>query len=228
MQPQQPRRPVWPWVLGGCFFLVIGTIVAVSILFNLGMKKIVANVDENLKNPKVREQTAKKLLHAETLPPGYYPISGTFDLPLITHVRLSDRAPDARGSVVGYDNRGFAYTDSLHSASSAQLERFFEGAADAPGSSEVMGLRLRAKEELGRGRIELGDQTIRYRTVRGRVEEGADFELEGLLTLMLIDCAGPKREKTAVWFSRETPDAPVADDAKIRELMGHFQLCAPR
>jgi hypothetical protein len=220
------RKPIWPWLLTGCLALFLAVILGGIYLVRVGSRKLVATVEERIRNPKAREELAREMLRADTLPAGYHPVSATFDVPFVTHVRLSDRAPDAEGAVEGYDQRGFFYTESAYTESSRQLEAFFTGASGAPPVVETIGIRVRAKEDLGRGAIEANGMNVRYRTIRGRVEE-ADREMEGLVTLMFVDCAGTeKKERIAIWFGPEGSD--VGDENAMRGFLSHFALCRPR
>ena len=210
-QPATPAKPVWPKILLGCVIVVILGIVGIAVLFTIGTRKFANAVVENAKNPKLREDKAKRMLGASALPAGYYPISGTFELPLITHVELSDRAPDKGGMVVGFDKRGFIFTESIYTDSSKKLEKFFSGASD----SEKM------VDDVRSGTIAIGNQTIRYRAARGRVED-KQYEADGPMVLMWIDCPGVKRERDAIWFSA---DEAILQETSIRNFMGQFDLC---
>jgi hypothetical protein len=235
MQPVVAKKTSpWAWLLGGCLVVVVVGVAGLAVLWNYGKRRL-AVAAESLTNPALRAEKAKRMLGAERLPEGYYADSTTFELPLLTHVLLSDRAPDAKGMVVGFDKSGFDFTESAYTASSKGMEGFFDGGAGAPAAVETpVGIRLRARETLGKGTLELGSQKIRYRIVRGRVEQGRS-ESEGLLTLMWIDCPGRKRERTAVWFGPEAASpseggeaglvGTVGDPRGIRELMAHFNLC---
>jgi hypothetical protein len=225
--PPPARKPIWPWLLVGCFALLLAVVLGGIYLVRVGSRKLIATVEDRIKNPKAREELALNMLRAEKLPAGYYPVSATFDMPLITHVRLSDRAPDAQGSVSGYDARGFVFTDSAYTESSNRIESFFTGDDGAPTAAEIAGIRVRAKEDVVKGELQdVNGQSIRYHTIRGRFEEGDD-ELEGLITLMFIDCAGQeKRERTAIWFGPQGSE--VGDDQAIRAFMSHFAVCKPR
>ena len=250
MATQQPRKtPVvvqqkkktspWIWILGGCLLFIVVAVVGVVVFLYFGAKKMASAVEENVKNPTLRAKTAKKMLGAARLPDGYYPISGTFDIPFLSHVELSDRAPDKNGAVVGFDKRGFIYTDTFDTESSRKLESFFSGADNAPEMIEDVGVSYRARETLRKGTLTVGNETIRYRTSRGRVGKGQS-EVEGLLTTMWIDCPGQKRERYAVWFGPDaTPSSSstsgeaalagtVGDEAALRQFMSQFDFCRKR
>ena len=221
-----PRKPIWPWLLTGCLALFLAVVLGGIYLIRVGSRKLVATVEERIKNPKAREEIAREMLRADALPTGYHPVSATFDVPFVTHVRLSDRAPDAEGAVVGYDQRGFIFTEAAYTNSSRELEGFYTGAAGSPQVVENVGVRVRAIEEVRKGTIAVNGMAVRYRTVRGRIEE-EDQEIEGLLTLMFIDCTGTeKKERVAIWFGPEGSE--VGDENAMRAFLSHFALCRPR
>ena len=216
----KPKRSPWFWILIGCGGFVVLLIAAPIVLWHFGSRRLVTALEENAKNPALRAQNAKEMLGASRLPDGYYPISGTFKIPFVTIVRLYDQAPNDKGFVTTFKDRGFIFTDTLYTQSeSKDREAFFTGAPDASETFEDIGVKLRARETLKTGSMDIGKEKIRYRIVRGRVEEGKS-EAEGPMVLMWIDCPGEKRERWAVWFQ---PDVP--DEAAIRTFMSPFDLC---
>jgi len=218
-ETQKPKRSAWFWILTGCGGFIVLFIIGIALLWHFGTKKLAATIEENAKNPALRAEKAKRMLGAARLPDGYYPVSGTLELPILTHVRLYDRAPDDKGFVTRFTNRGFIFTGTLYTESSKEREAFFTGAPSAPELFDNIGIKLRARENVSSGSIEIGKEKIRYRTVRGRIEEGVN-EADGPMVLMWIGCPGEKKERWAVWFQ---PDAP--DEAAIRNFMLQFDLC---
>jgi hypothetical protein len=212
---------VWPKIIIGCVGFLVLLIIGIVVLFNIGTNKLATAVTENAKNPALRAENAKKMLGASRLPDGYYPVSGTFNLPLVTNVRLYDRPPDANGYVTRFDKRGFIYVQSLYTDSSKKLEEFFAGAPGASLTVQDIGVKYRAKETVRSGSMDIGNQKIRYRFVRGRVEEG-ESEAEGPMVVMWIDCPGEKKERYAAWFG---PEDTIGEEASIRAFMSQFDLC---
>lgn len=217
---QKPKRSPWFWILTGCGVFIVVISVGIALLWHFGTRRLATALEENARNPALRAENAKQMLGASRLPDGYYPISGTFKIPFVTHVRLFDRAPDDKGFVTDFTNRGFIFTESFYSQSSSKdREAFFTGAPAAAETFDNIGIKLRARENLKTASMDIGNQRIRYRIVQGRVEVGAS-EAEGPMVLMWIDCPGQKRERWAVWFQ---PDVP--DEAAIRPFMSQFDLC---
>lgn len=227
--PPPQRTSAWPKILLGCFALLVLGTMGVIVLWKVATRTIGEAVVENMTNPALRAERAKKMLGTSKLPDGYYPTSSSMNLPFLAHVELSDRAPDKNGLVVDFDKRGFIFTASLYVPEpSAEKERFFTGAPGAPPAAVDVGFRYRVLEELGKGTIRQGKETIRYRAVRGRVDRKV-FETEGPMVLMWIECADikhdRKKERHAVWFS---PDASITNESSIRTFMAPFDLCRER
>ena len=218
-----PKRSPWLWVLTGCAGFIVLSIVGAILIWHFGTRRLISAMEENAKNPALRAQNAKEMLGTSQLPDGYYPISGTFKIPFVTIVRLYDQPPDDKGFVTTFKNRGFIFTETLYTERESKgREAFFTGAPDASETFDDIGVKLRARETLKSGSIDIDKERIRYRIVRGRVEEGKS-EAEGPMVLMWIDCPGEKKERWAVWFQ---PDAP--DEAAIRTFMSPFDLCHPK
>jgi hypothetical protein len=69
----------------------------------------------------------------------------------------------------------------------------------------------------------------------GGQREGVSPEQEGLMTFFSVDCPGDDRARMGVWFGPDpAPAQPVTeidltgtvgDPARLRELIGHFELC---
>jgi hypothetical protein len=199
-------------ILGGCLLVVILGVAGAVVLWRVASRKISDAVDANMHDPAERERIARKLLRADKLPQGYYPVSGVFSIPLIVHVRLSDRKPDAQGSVTGYDRSGLIYTEAPWTSSSEKTAEFFRGEGDS--YLHHVGVNVSRSEVLGRGSVD----NIDYTTIRGHLSEG-DSTYGGPITLMLVKCS-EKKERTMVWFG---PD--VADRERIGAIMAHFALC---
>lgn len=218
MDEVPPRRASpWLYVAGGCLLVIVIAVVAAVTLWHVATRRITQAVDANIHDPAARERIAKRLLRADALPAGYYPVSGTFEIPLLVHVRLSDRKPDASGRVIGYDQHGFIYTEAPWTSGSEEVAKFFASADDSDAHIQHVGVYVTREETVGHGNV----GNIRYSTIRGQVREG-DTTYEGPITLMLIDCSA-KKERTAIWFGPEVGDANA-----IRTMMAHFALCKPR
>ena len=215
----KPKRSPWVWILAGCGGFIVLAIVAVVLLWHFGTRHLANALVENAKNPALRAENAKQMLGASRLPDGYYPVSGTIKIPFITHVRLYDQAPDDKGFVIAFTNRGFIFTEAMYGGESKGREAFFSGTPGASETFDDVGVKLRTRETLKTGSMDIGSQKIRYRIVKGRIEQGTN-EAEGPMVLMWIDCPGEKKERWAIWFQ---PDVP--DEAAIRTFMSQFDLC---
>lgn len=227
-----------PWVYIGCGCVVL-LILAIGGCFAagfFGFTKIKGFVEE-LEDPVKREERVRQILGADELPEGYH-AQMFFRVPFIMEmVILSDGEPlefeAGRGEPkVDVEHLGdhvfmfFSMRDM--GGNRREMERWFEGETGRPGDINF-DVDFHSIELLGRGEFEVGAQSLRYRAHRGRVEHE-----DAIYTMLLIDCPEADRMRMGFFWLRlepatgETPElaGTPADEAVLREFMGHFNLCA--
>ncbi len=100
------------------------------------------------------------------------------------------------------------------------------GERTSDGVQADVGLELDPGEELGRGAFEPAPQSLRWIAHRGEVELDHE-DMQGVYCRVIVGCPDDELTRVAVWFQRE-PGGPAggpADEAALKELMGHFNLC---
>lgn len=220
---ERSKRPVWIWILGGCLLLIlIAVALAIGGIY-WGSGKL-ATMAEEQSNPEVREQKAKEILHATSLPPGYH-AGFSISLGIVRSARLADH-PDGFAEAT----RGFAYNESIRGGES-KVDAYVAGTAG--NVLDEMGTRVRTDEVLLESTVEVDGRTVHYSVREGEVSE-ADEAIPALFTLMTIRC-DDDRERWGVWFQRVDSEAPatesdlegtVGEPAAIRDFLGHFAVCA--
>lgn len=230
LTPGSPRasQPAWLfWLLGGCLFLVVVIVGSLVGVYYWGRNKIETLVEEQT-DPVKREQNLKKMLGAQTLPPGYH-AGVNISLGLARGAWLSDKPmgdDDPR-----YEQRGFIYGDSIRAGNEeSTIEKFVAGKSG--NVVEDMGVRLRADESLGEGALDVNGQQLRWYARRGEVAQ-EEQSVPGLYSIITIGCSD-RRDRWAVWFQRVDPATPTAavpkagsvmDESAIRAFFSHFRIC---
>src|SRR5215813_3669824 len=95
-RPIQKKTSPWVYVGIGCLVVVVIGVAAVGTVAFYGYRKA-KQFTEEMKNPAAREAKVKSILHAETLPPGYYAVIG-MSVPFVMDMAmLSDKEPKMNG-----------------------------------------------------------------------------------------------------------------------------------
>ena len=213
------------WILGGCVVLVIGVAVIVGGAAWWAQRKIGTMVEQQT-NPKFRDQNAKEMLGASTLPPGYF-AGVNISVGIVRTARLTDKA-DADG----FDKRGFVYNDSIRSSTS-KVDDYLAGKSG--NVLDDIGTRVRSDETLRDAVLDVNGQQVHYYVRRGEVSE-SNTAVPALLTLFTFKCPDG-RDRWAVWFQREDPATPTAeidvagsvgDEKAIRDFLSYFNVCRKR
>jgi hypothetical protein len=229
----------------GCLGAVVLAVGAVAALGFFGYRKA-KQFEAELKDPDARAAKVRSVLGAATLPEGYHPFMA-MSIPFVMEMAmLSDVAPDfsGRGHQGGLGRRGFIYVRTLAANNDRQqLRDYFEGRSDDVDVLRRNNIHLdRRGEVLRRGVVDEGDGTkVMYLAQRGQLEMSS-AHVEGITTMMLLDCQGDTRQRFGIWFGPEPPalagkggegasvaaadlvGSPADEDA-IRAFMGHFHLC---
>lgn len=124
---------------------------------------------------------------------------------------------------------------------------------EAPGWIRRSQAQMDEDQVAHRGTVEAGGRTIVYAVARGSGRdtqpetpaegtppegarrEGVSPEQEGLMTFFSVDCPDDERAHMGVWFGPDPDPAKpvteieltgtVGDPARLREMLGHFELC---
>ncbi|MHB8874326.1 MAG: hypothetical protein ACYC8T_11620 [Myxococcaceae bacterium] len=234
MDQPQKKTSVWVYLGCGCGTLVLLTVLAVvGGGWYVGSK--VKDLAADMKDPVARTARAKAILNAKELPGGYF-AAVSLSVPLVMDMTmLSDRAPDAAGEVKGFDQRGFIYFKLISGGEDRQKMRdYFEGKSDDAGAFKNTTVKMKVKEVVHRGSVDLSGRKLLYVSQRGDTDTGQG-RAKGLQTMVLFDCAGDQKMRMGIWFgedpSPETPAAEadftgtVADEGELRSFAGNFDPC---
>lgn len=244
MNGQPKGTSPWVWVGVGCLGAVVLAVAAVVALGAFGYRKV-KQLEAEIKDPSARADKVKRVLGADRLPPGYHAVMA-MSVPLVMDMAmLSDVEPDFReGRAQRLGQRGFFYVQSLAPGKNRQeLRDYFEGRTDDAEVLRRNHIKLdRRGETLGRGTMPLQGGTLMYIAQRGELDMAAS-RAQGITTMMLLDCPGDEnRQRFGIWYGPE-PEALAgkggagekltaddllgtpADEAAMREFMGHFSLC---
>ncbi len=239
--------PLWLTLGCGCVLLVAILIGAVVVAGYFGVSEFKDYLSD-LKDPASRSAKAAEILGASRLPEGYVGqlfvrIPWFFDM-----VVLTDGEPMAIAEEDDVDLDAAAIGEHLFlyvelrskRMDDEEIDRMLRGERTSDGVQADVGIELDPDEELARGAFELEPQSLRWVAHRGEIE--LDDDLPGIYSRMIIDCPADDRTRVAVWFQRQ-PEEPgeatadlagspaglagtPADEAALRRLMGHFNVCA--
>jgi len=217
MRQEQNRTSPWVWIAagcGGCLVLTVAATVAIGVWGYRFTREMV----EDLEDPESREAKVLEILGAEELPEGYYPAMG-ISIPWLTDVailsgkpvvfeRRSEDSLDIDLEEGDFGDRVFIYLSARSFGDSQdEVERFFSGRATRAMNMNIHGIRLRARELLREGEVEVRGTPVRYRIDHGDLErdsaEGSDTtggrEVEDLLIRLHFRCADDGRIHRAIW-----------------------------
>lgn len=231
----------------GCALVVLG-ISLVVVGFTWFTYRQAKSLAEGITDPEKRAAKTREILHYEELPEGYHPVGG-FTIPwLFKTAILSDkgkieaveRAPgqdDAKADL--FDRRGFLFVETAgFRGNDSEIRDYFSNpseSGDAPtdfstqGGDVNLNVQFDVREVLGRGQVPIPRGEALYVARRGRLEV-EDKEIEGLSTLIYLDCAHDGRIRFGLWFTPEPEDATdlagtPADPAALEGFLGHFGMC---
>jgi hypothetical protein len=246
MNGQSKGTSPWVWVGIGCLGAVVLAVGAVLALGAFGYRKV-KQLEAEIKDPQARTEKVRRILGTRHLPEGYHAVVG-MSVPFVMDMAmLSDVEPDFREGrqPATLGRRGFIYLRTLSAGKDRQeLRDYFEGRTDDADVLRRNNIRIgRRGEVLRRGALDMdADTKVMYLAQRGELDMAAS-RAQGITTIMLLDCAAQdSRQRFGIWFGPE-PEALAgkggagesltaadlagtpADEAAIREFMGHFGLC---
>lgn len=201
------RTSPWVYVGVGCAILCALFFVVVGGVAFWGYRTFKGLATE-MKDPVLRTQKVKEVLGCKNeLPDGYHAYL-KFSLPWIMDMAiLSDREPEGHDHDHSkpFDRSGFVYVKTIRGSSDKKLRDYFEGKADAGDLLEKGNVRMTSEELVARGSFRIDDYTTYYTSHRGMIHLHEE-RLEGVTTLLFIDCPNDHKFRLGVWFG---PD-PVA------------------
>lgn len=147
---------------------------------------------------------------------------------------LSDREPDEKGQIHGFDRQGFIYIEFLKKMDPS-VRDYFEGKSDDPSilRKQFIDIDMNHGEVIERGTAELGAQRCMFVAQRGSIQTDHGRS-SGVQTVILIECPQDQKTRVGIWFGPEpTVDAEgaavwkgtQADPEAIEAFMAHFDLC---
>lgn len=251
-------KNVW-WYCGcGCAVLAV---LLVGVIAAIGFSGARAFKDfaDTMKDPVAREARVLEILGAERLPEGLH-AQVYLRIPYVVElVILTD------GPVLTEDEEDRAFREAdqvvmvLRSrsleGSKESLDRYLEGQSKKPAFFDNVDVDFdfRPDQVVGRGRLDVGDQTVHWIAHSGELERDGD-RAPGVMALAGIDCPNDEKLRVVTWFVRSpntesadeapgdatpgdaTPagaDAPAAaapgspaDEVALSYLLGHFDLCS--
>jgi len=227
------RTSPWVYVAIGC-----GGALLLALLGLVGFGVIVyrkgKQIEAEMKDPAARASKVREVLHGD-VPEGYYPVFALSVPFLMDMAMLGDHPPDAKGAPDKRMDRGFIYVQSVTTGQQQdELKRYFEGKTDNAEALRRGNIHIDAKETIRRGALDIPGQDTLYLAQRGNIAMN-ESRSHGLTTMILIDCPQDTRQRLGIWFGPDpAPDEPVekvewtgsvADEAAMRDFMGHFKLC---
>lgn len=229
-----PRKTSpWVYVGIGCGAALLLGLIAVVGVGVFGYRKA-KQFEAELKDPAARASKVRAVLGGDP-PPGYHPVMAMSIPFLMDMAMLADQPPDAQGRTPRMD-KGFIYVKTLSSGGQEdELKRYFEGKTDDAEVLRRSNIHLNAEEVIRRGLVDIPGQTTMYLAQRGDISMNNRATHSGLTTLVFVDCPQDARQRLGIWFGPDpspgTPAAEVnwtgsiADEAVMRDFLGHFKLC---
>ena len=236
------ERGTSPWVYIGIGCLA-AFLVLVAVVVGLGYigYRTVSGAIETMEDPVARANAAARILGADEIPQGYYPMVGMSIPFLVETAVLSDTPPDESGMVPGFNERGLIYVKTLRIGEQEQeLRDFFDGKIDDPEALRNFEIDLDVDEMLDRGTFQEANRVLRWASYRGEVAandiDSGRQRKRGLNAMVLIECPDDERLRFGIWFGPDPdpearPGSPAllgtpADPAAIQAFMSHFDVCS--
>jgi hypothetical protein len=227
------QRSPWLYVAIGCGGILLVLVIAVGVLSYVGFRTV-QTVKREMQDPVARAARAQRLLGADALPEGYF-VGPALSIPLLFDlVILADQKPQPDGDLSRDTERLFIYVRLIRGG--REWSEYAEGKGDPFEALEGPNLRLDRGERIAEGRTSVGDQQIAYVSERGEFRPDRGRAIDGILTLLFIDCPDDKRMRLGVWIGPDpAPDRPVhevdftgtaADPDRVRAFMSRFDTCA--
>ena len=223
-----------PWIYCGCGCIGCAGLIIISTFAAgfLGVSSFQGYL-ENMSDPEVRNEQARKILGAEALPEGYtaqlyFRLPRIFEIVFLTDGEPIDQVPendmDLTEKQLG--EHIFAYISVWDDDD--EIDPFDE---DSSGQMRVeSGVSVRSREDLAEGDFEMARGGVHYESHRGELVTDAREVYEGLYSVFKVDCDRPdRRSRVGLWFYRTTAqddfDGTPADGQALERFLGHFEFC---
>ncbi len=184
------------------------------------------------------EEAIRKVLKADTLPPGYH-ANIAFSIPFFMDFAMLSTEPNTeeeRGPKSLDD--GFFYTMIRWSSGNdrQKLRDYFEGKTDDASVLKDSNINVNTGEIIKRGSFEAQGQSFMYATVRGEFNtQHGGVGGDSMMTLLLVECPSDKYMRFAMRFGPDPdPAAPVSeidltgtigDVENLTAFLSHFTFC---
>lgn len=223
----------WVYVGIGCGVALLLAVLAVAGVVVLAVRKG-KQIEAEMKDPAAREAKVREVLGGD-VPSGYHPVFSMSIPFLMDMAMLGDHPPDEKGGPNKQMDRGFMYINSIAMGGKQdELKKYFEGTIDDPEALRRANIQIDVKETIRRGSVDIHGQETLYLAQRGTFAVN-QTRSQGLTTLILVDCPQDARQRLGFWFGPDpAPETAVesvdwsgsvADEAAMREFLGHFNLC---
>jgi hypothetical protein len=230
---EQKKTNVWLFAGIGCGVIVllgVAAVVVAGFLAVRGAKKFEAE----MKDPVARTEKVMEVLGTDHLPEGYHAMVA-FSIPFVMETAIiTDEPPGADGLVTDMGERGLIYVNMFLRQDKEELRDYFEGRTSDSGVLSRNNIRIDIDEIIGRGTVPMEHGTLMYVALRGGVNAHGHSG-EGITSVILVDCPGDSRLRTAIWFAPDpSPHDPIedldlagtpADEAAIADFLGDFRFC---
>ncbi|HET9314955.1 MAG TPA: hypothetical protein VFQ51_05170 [Vicinamibacteria bacterium] len=233
MNGEPRKKSPWVYVAIGCgvalLLVVLGVVGVVVLAVRKGKQ-----IEAEMKDPTTRAAKVREVLGGD-VPDGYHPVFSMSIPFLMDMAMLGDHPPDEKGAPSKQMDRGFMYINSIAvGGKQDELKKYFEGTIDDPEALRRANIHVDVKETIRRGTVEVPGQETLYLAQRGTFAVN-QTRSQGLTTMILVDCPQDARQRIGFWFGPDpAPDDPVekvdwtgsvADEAALRDFLGHFKLC---
>lgn len=246
-------RGTSPWVYigcgcAGCLGLCV-LMVAAAAFFGVS---VFQGFVEDMEDPAARSERAREILGTEELPDDYHArlfvrVPWVLDVVILTDGPQDEAAGDLdEFAPLDAEHLGvhaFIYLAARRGVVDGDIESIFEGRRRGGRSRVDLDAHFESRRELSRGSFEIAGGEASYVAHQGEIEIEDHQRIEGVYSLMRIDCPDDRKDRLAVWFERTAEGAPggedeapaiagaaavgsPADEEALRDFMGHFDLCA--
>jgi hypothetical protein len=198
--PSKEPKQTSPWVYLGVGCGIAGLLLmAVAVTAVYYIYRTAKNVHAEMADPATREAQVMRILGTEKIPDGYK-ANVSLSIPWILDLAiLSDKEFSRHQGDRPFDKRGFVYVKTLRGRGNKRAKDYFEGTEDPSDFLSKSKIDLSRGKEIGRGSIEMPNMTLYYLANEGGIRIKGE-RMEGLTTMIFIDCPNDNRFRMGIWF----------------------------